>query len=178
MDFQKFPINESEIYPITSPVNIYMEGFQLLSQQLKRTETYRDAEVGSAQFTEFVFWRKNLIIWTCCTIESFVNLEGVSYMGEEFYKDTIERRNIVQKIRLIISIKKKELIKPDNKILKDVKSVFELRNQFVHPKTRSFNKDSYKSNNNIDTLIAQKPTKLKKLIQEVNGLISNRTDRV
>ncbi|MCD4831815.1 MAG: hypothetical protein K8R02_08460 [Anaerohalosphaeraceae bacterium] len=92
-------------------------------------------------------------------------------MGEEFYKNAVERQNIVQKIRLIVAVKNNELIEPDNEILKSVGLIFDLRNQFVHPKTRSINKNRDKSDKSFKTLINIKPAKLKELIQDVNGII-------
>jgi len=169
MSNQKFPIDD--VYPISSPINIYMRGFELLSQQLEHTQSYKDAELGTNHFEEFVFWRKNLVIWTCCTIESFVNLEGISWMGEEFYKKAVERQNIVQKIRLIVAIKNNELIEADNETLKSVRTIFDLRNQFVHPKTRSVNENRDKSDRSFETLININPAALKELVQDVNGII-------
>ncbi len=169
MSNQKFPIDE--VYPIVTSINIYMRGFELLSQQLEHTQSYKDAQVGSNHFEEFLFWRRNLVIWTCCTIESFVNLEGISWMGEEFYKNAVERQSIVQKIRLIVAVKNNELIEPDNETLKSVRSIFDLRNQFVHPKTRSVNKNGNKSDKSFETLINIKSAELKELVQDVNGII-------
>lgn len=169
MSNQKFPIDD--VYPIVTSINIYTRGFELLSKQLEHTQSYKDAEVGTDHFEEFLFWRKNLVIWTCCTIESFVNLEGVSWMGEEFYKDAIERQNIVQKIRLIVAVKCNELIEPDDKTLKSVRLIFDLRNQFSHPKTRSVNENKDKSDKSFKTLINIKPAELKKLIKDVNRII-------
>ena len=169
MSNRKFPIDD--VYPIVTPINIYMKGFELLSQQLDQTQSYKDAEVGTDHFEEFIFWRKNLVIWTCCTIESFVNLEGISWMGEEFYKNAVERQNIVQKIRLIVAIKYNESIEPDNETLKSVRSIFDLRNQFVHPKTHSVNENRDKSDKSFETLINIKPAELKELVQYVNGIM-------
>ena len=169
MSNRKFPIDD--VYPITSPINIYVKGFELLSQQLEHTQSYKNAEVGTDHFEEFVFWRKNLVIWTCCTIESVVNLEGTSWMGEEFYKKAVERQNIVQKIRLIVAVGNNELIEPDNETLKSVESIFGLRNQFVHPKTRSTNKNGGKSDKSFETLINIKPAELEELVQDVYDII-------
>jgi hypothetical protein len=165
MSNKKFPIND---YPLTTPFNIYTKGFDILAEKLKHTESYKSVEVGTDIFEEFLFWRKSFVIWTCCTIESFVNLEGVSWLGEEFYKSTVERQDIVQKIRLIVAVKCNKLIEPGNKVLKSVRRLFDLRNQFVHPKTRRIKE---KSDKNFEALRNIKPATFKSLIRKVNNLL-------
>ena len=100
----------------------------------------------------------------------------MSWMGEEFYKNAVERQSIVKKIRLIVAVGNNELIEPDNETLKSVESIFGLRNQFVHPKTRSVNKNGDKSNKSFETLINIKPAKLKELVQDVYGIIQIDSD--
>ena len=169
MSNQKFPIDD--VYPIVTSINIYIRGFDILTKQLELTKSYKDAKVGTDHFEEFLFWRKNLVIWTCSTIESFVNLEGVSWMGEEFYKNAVERQDIIQKIRLIVAIKYNELIKIEDEILKSVRFLFDLRNQFIHPKTHSIKGKKEKLDKNFEALINIKPAEIKTLIQKVNSLI-------
>lgn len=157
-------------YPIATPINTYIVGFDILSCHYSKTKLYKNEDTSSARFQEYLFWRKNFVIWTCCTIESFVNLEGVSWLGEEFYKNAIEMQNIVQKIRLIYAIKYNKILPPNRVTLKSVKELFDLRNQFVHPKTRKV-KDGNGGGQYFKKLVSLNPTKLKKLIVSVNSLI-------
>jgi hypothetical protein len=80
MNTKQLPIDEGDVYPITAPIPTYIKGFDLLSEQCSRTNDYRNDDPGSESFQEYLFWRKNTVIWACCMIESFVNLEGVSWM--------------------------------------------------------------------------------------------------
>jgi hypothetical protein len=167
--YKSFP--DKTAYPIVTPITIYWRGLDIISENLSRTKSYKNKKPGSDEFQEYMFWRKNLIIWTCSTIESFVNLEGVSWMGEQFYKDTIERQNIVQKIRLIYAIKYNKMLPSNKDMIKNVKEIFELRNQFVHPKTQKVKNES-KDNQMVKKLNKFNPTKLKKLVRSVNTLLN------
>ena len=169
MNSRSFPIDDS--YPMVTPLPVYQRGLEVLSEQWSQTESLKDEEPGSAKFLEYFFWRKNMVIWTCCTIESFVNLEGVSWMGEEFYKKAIERQRIANKIRLIYTIKYQELLKPDDSTLKEVESLFELRNQFVHPKTRGHSENGSKPNQDVDFLSEWNSRRLDTLVKSVGSLI-------
>ena len=150
MNNKSFP--DDGAYPILTPIVTYWRGLDIISEHWFRTNSYRDKEPNSDEFQEYIFWRKNLVIWACCTIESFVNMEGISWMGEEFYKYTVERQNIVQKIRLIYALKYNKILPRDENTIGDVREIFELRNKFVHPKTRSANKDGKENNLESDNL--------------------------
>ena len=110
MDTKDFPSDEDDVYPIATPINTYIMGYDLLSEQCSRTKIHTGDDRGSESFQECLFQRKNIVIWACCMIESFVNLEGLSWMGEEFYKSSIERQSIINKIRLIYAIKYSQLL--------------------------------------------------------------------
>ena len=171
------PIDEDDVYPITAPIPTYIKGFDLLSEQCLRTNDYRDNDPGSDNFQEFLFWRKNAIIWACCMIESFVNLEGVSWMGEEFYKNAIERQRIIDKISLVYTIKYSRLLDRSEQILKDIQYLFDLRNQFVHPKTRQCRDSEQNNDKYMEFLVNLNPEELKILVISVNSLIKDPDDR-
>jgi len=173
MAYKSFPNRTA--YPIVAPIITYWRGLDIISEHWLRTKSYKDRKPGSDEFQEYMFWRKNLVIWTCCTVESFVNMEGVSWMGEQFYKDTIERQSIVQKIRVIYAIKYNKALPYGKSLIKNVREVFELRNQFVHPKTRKAKNDS-KDNQMVKKLNRFTPTKLKNLVKSVNTLYYNDPD--
>ena len=175
MNTKDFPIDDA--YPIVTPINTYIKGFDLLSERCSYTEAYRGEDRGSEKFQEFLFWRKNMVVWACCTIESFVNLEGVSWMGEEFYKNSIERQRIVEKIRLVFAIKYSQLLERSDETLKQVQQLFDLRNQFVHPKTRQYDESSEYTGQDMDFLINLVPEKIKELVISVNAIIKDPDDR-
>jgi hypothetical protein len=178
MNTKKLPLNEEYVYPIIAfPIDTYIKGFDLLSEQCSRTNDYRNDDPSTESFQEYMFWRKNLVIWTCCMIEAFVNLEGVSWMGEEFYRSTIERQRIIDKIRLVYTIKYCQLLDRSENILQEIQYLFDLRNQFVHPKSRQ-QKDSKQDNNrDLEFLANLNPAELKELAISVNGLIKDPEDR-
>lgn len=177
MNTKQLPLDEDEVYPIATPINTYIAGFDLLSEQCSRTIDYKDNNRGSDTFQEFIFWRKNTVIWACCMIESFVNLEGVSWMGEEFYRSAIERQRIIDKICLVYTIKYSQLLDRSEEIIKNIQYLFELRNQFVHPKTHRHSDNAQSNNKDMDFLVNLNPDEIKELVISVNGLIKDPNDR-
>ena len=177
MNTKPLPIDEGDVYPITTPINTYIKGFDLLSEQCSRTKDYRNDDPGSERFTEYLFWRKNTVIWACCMIESFVNLEGVSWMGEEFYRNAIERQRIIDKIRLVYTIKYSQLLDRSEEILKNIQYLFDLRNQFVHPKTRQYSDSKQNNGKDMEFVVNLNPAELKELVISVNALIKDPDDR-
>jgi hypothetical protein len=170
MDSQPFP--KEDAYPLATPINFYKRGFDLIAEQWDKTEALEGSERGSPEFETYVAWRMNLIIWTACTIESFVNLEGVSWVGEEFYKDTIERQKITAKIRLIYGLKHCQCLDKDESLLKQIKDLFEVRNHYVHPKTRSA-EGTETASPAFKKLIGSKPKELWELLQLLNDLLQD-----
>ncbi len=174
MDSQPFPSQDA--YPLVTPINFYKRGFDLISEQWHQSEALNGSEPGSAAFETYVVWRMNLVIWTCCTIESCVNLEGVSWTGEEFYKDTVERQKVNAKIRLLYALKHNKCLPPDEPILKEVKALFEVRNHYVHPKSYTEKENPKNRDSNFDKLITYKPDELWNLVQRLSGLLRDPED--
>ncbi len=168
MDPTPFPSRDA--YPLWTPINLYQRGFDLISEQWRKTENLRNEPPGSAEFETYIVWRMNLVIWTCSTIESCVNLEGVSWTGEEFYRNTVERQSIVRKIRLIYALKYGKCLPPDEDILKRVRALFDVRNHYVHPKTHRAKERDQNEDQNFSRLLAYKPEDLWGLVQRLNGL--------
>jgi hypothetical protein len=79
------------------------------------------------------------MLFSCMTVEAFVNLYGVLRMGDEFYKRNIERSGISQKLEVIIAIGKQELLSKNEEIALVARRMFDKRNQLVHPKTVEVN---------------------------------------
>ncbi len=175
MNTKPFPIDDA--YPIVTPIDTYLRGLELFSGQCSRTQSYRNKDPGSNEFQEYLVWRQSMVIWACCTIEAVVNLEGVSWVGEEFYKKAIERQRIVDKIRLIYAIKYQRLLESDNETLKEVQTLFDSRNQFVHPKTREYSENEDEPSEDFKFLTDLDYAKLKKTVKSVYGIIKDPDDR-
>jgi hypothetical protein len=168
---------DADAYPVCTPINFYKRGFDLVSEKWRETESLKDANPGSADYDTYVAWRIDLVIWTCSAIESCVNLEGVTWMGEDLYKDNIERSRIDQRLRLMYAFKHQAKLVKDNEIVKKTRALFDVRNAYVHPKTRCVKEnDEEKSRSgpsNFDRPIAYTPESLWEIVQEVNGLLSD-----
>ncbi len=78
----------------------------------------------------------NVILTSCLDIESFLNYYGVIRLGEEFYKTTIERLGITEKIKLIGVICFDLKLDSQTELLKTIRLLFDKRNSIVHPKTK------------------------------------------
>lgn len=78
-------------------------------------------------------------LFACIAIEGFINHYGTLRLGEDLYGATIERLNIVEKIKAIILLfHNKDLPKKEPFLLK-TRSLFEFRNRLVHSKTKKVN---------------------------------------
>ena len=77
-----------------------------------------------------------LEILACTSIESLINTAGIHAMTEKFYKKTIERNDIVSKIRLLIFSISNTEIEENNLILRNIRALFDRRNSLVHPKSK------------------------------------------
>lgn len=75
-------------------------------------------------------------LFSCMAVEAFLNLYGVKRLGQDFYKQNIERVGITEKLEILIAIGQQELLAGGNKLTKLVRSMFDRRNQLVHPKTK------------------------------------------
>jgi hypothetical protein len=164
-----FPCEDA--YPLWTPINLYQHGYDMISEQWHDTETLKESERGSPDFETYVVVRMNMVIWICSTIEACVNLEGVSWTGDEFYTKTVERQRIAPKIRLIYALKHGRCLPKDYPVLKKVQSLFDVRNHYVHPKTRTVKENQNNNDPNLQKLIAYKPEELWNLVQRLNGLL-------
>jgi len=161
-------------FPIASPTIIYWRGIDHLAPQWEQTKML-GAEGGTIEeLHEYLFWRKTLVIWTCCAIEAFVNEEGVSWLGDSFYKKNLERLGICEKIAVLYALKYAKRLQEDHAVLKDVKKVFDFRNQLVHPKARSFKKNPDPSDSLRSHLDSVEPDLCRKLFRAVATLFKER----
>ncbi len=82
---------------------------------------------------------QSTLLYCCMAVEAYLNYYGVRKFGEKFYKRTLERSGITEKLSNIILAVSGECIEPDDEIYREVKELFESRNRLVHPKTREIN---------------------------------------
>lgn len=106
-------------------------------------------------------------LFSCITIEGFVNYYGVRKFGESFYKEHIERLDIFKKIAIVTAINNKKLILNSSEILKRAKFLFDTRNMLVHPKTKEFNLKEIKETKNFVDVYADS----KKCIENMEYII-------
>jgi hypothetical protein len=121
-------------YSLAMPSFTYWDTFGLLEQEWAWKERYRTEPPGSKQFAEYLFWRKVSVIWVCATIEGFINEEGAAWAGPDWFKQNVERSRVEEKINILYALKYRQLLPDDLPQLKDLKKLFDLRNQLVHPK--------------------------------------------
>lgn len=121
---------------LLSPSIPYWWGMDILESHWERTKPYAEDDPGSSTFQEYLFWRRVSVIWTCSTIEAFVNDEGVAWLGSDFYKDSIERLRIIQKIDVLYALKYRARLPRKLPELQQVQKLFDLRNSIIHPKTQ------------------------------------------
>ena len=119
--------------PLVSSLILYWRGIDFLESQWKRTERFLDSDPDIDAVHEFYFWRRNLIVWTCSTIEAFVNEEGISWLGDEFYRGNIERLDITKKIAVLYALKYHKRLSRTHAVLNEVQKLFEFRNSLIHP---------------------------------------------
>lgn len=77
-----------------------------------------------------------IVLFSCMAIEGFLNYYGVRRLGENFYKRNIERLGITEKLQLILLSCTGYLSKKDDKIIKTIRVIFDLRNSLIHPKSK------------------------------------------
>ncbi len=138
------PIPAEWGHPIATPTVVYWRGIDHLEAQWERTRSLDTSgrDIGALQ--EYLFWRMNLIVWACCAIESYVNEEGVAWLGEDFFKENLERLGICEKIAVLYALKYRKRLEQSDENLRETRGLFGLRNRLVHPKTKQVKKGDKK----------------------------------
>lgn len=75
--------------------------------------------------------------YACLTIEGFLNFYGVKRLGEQYYKKKILKKPLIEKLTCLFDILFKK--SPDSAFSERIHSIFQLRNDLVHPKTQEVN---------------------------------------
>lgn len=80
-------------------------------------------------------------LYACMALEGFLNLYGVRRLGEGFYQRNIERLGITEKLAVIGVCCNQWYVDNSSQVVKDFRSLFDIRNGFVHPKTKVYRGD-------------------------------------
>jgi len=75
-------------------------------------------------------------IFSCMAVEAFLNYYGVKRLGEDYYKRSLERLGISQKLETLIAICVQELIDDKSEIAITTRRMFDRRNKLAHPKSK------------------------------------------
>lgn len=86
-----------------------------------------------------------VLLFSCMTIEAFLNFYGVRRLGEAYYKKFVERLGVTQKLAYLFSIGRDEVLKTDEEVIRLCQQLFDKRNALVHPKSRELIKGSVNS---------------------------------
>ena len=121
---------------LVGPSVPYWFGMNTLESHWERTKSFAEDTPSSSTFQEYLFWRRVSVIWTCSTIEAFVNEEGVAWLGNDFYKDNIERLRVIQKIYALYALKYRARLPRKLPELQQIQKLFDMRNSIIHPKAK------------------------------------------
>jgi hypothetical protein len=115
-------------------------------------EEYRDDEdlgdilCGDEQLRDvheqFELKLEQIIILSCMSLEGFVNYYGIRTLGNKFYQRNIERLGITEKIPVVLACSTGKLCLPEHELIKNARTLFDKRNQLVHPKSRKVDPDN------------------------------------
>lgn len=83
-------------------------------------------------------------LYSCMTIEGFTNYYGTKRLGEDLFKPILERVGITEKLSLIYLVCFEKRILPSDKLVKDIRKIFDQRNSLVHPKTKEVTSQNFK----------------------------------
>ena len=96
------------------------------------------------RYLEIAIYSNLFVILGCAMIELWVNSFGIHLLDEEYYHKNIERMGIVEKIRILFAIHKREMIDDNNENIKNIRKLFDRRNSLVHPKAKRFKEERIK----------------------------------
>lgn len=78
------------------------------------------------------------ILFAALEVEATLNFQGVVRLGEDYYKQNLERSSAEKKIAGIVAATTQHLVENHDEVCKVVRRVFEERNKAAHPKTKSY----------------------------------------
>lgn len=153
---------------ISTPTESYWIGLNIIEREMNADSP--DNLESCDPFGEYVFWCKLSVIWVCCTIESFINEEGVSWTGERFFMDNVEKSRPEQKIQIVYALKYGHVLNSKSDILRQIRDLFDMRNQLMHPKTREVKESRAQGIDLFTKLINTKPKQLRQLFLSLTRL--------
>lgn len=148
----------------------YWCALDILEVHWMRSQSFAEHAPESNTFQEFICWRRLSVIWACSTIEAFINTEGTVWLGEDFYKDNLERLTTRQKIYTLYAFKYHARLPRKLERLGHVDRLFQLRNSLVHPKTREVRKEVTRQDSDTYELYTMEFEHLRKVIRTVTNL--------
>jgi hypothetical protein len=150
MLFDSVMAGEAFSYLEKSFIKIY-EDFILEREQIKKIW---EEDNNWEKYVEISIYNNLFIILGCAMIELWVNSFGIHLLNEDYYHKNIEKISIIEKIRILFAIHKREEINDDNECIKNIRKLFEWRNRLVHPKAKKLIKrrikDSVFDPNKVD----------------------------
>lgn len=167
MDTTRIPATWNSI---ETPTILYWRGLDILEREWERTQLLGSKPDDIYALHEYLFWRQNAVVWACCAIESFVNEEGVAWLGERFYKKNVERLRVLQKVEVLYALKYRRRLDPGAETLARISDLFDLRNRFVHPKTHEVADRKARSDDTRERLEKMTPADLRKALRSVTSL--------
>ncbi len=77
----------------------------------------------------------SLKLFSCLTIEGFVNYYGTKRLGKKYYESSYERQPIIKKLSKIMEVCQNIDISQNIDLVSELKYIFDERNNLVHPKS-------------------------------------------
>ena len=111
--------------------DIQNQNKNLLPQDLSMVLYNETYNIIQECYREFV----SLKLFSCLTIEAFVNYYGTKRLGKEYYESSYERKPIIKKLSKIMEVCQKIDISQNFDLVSELKYIFDERNGLVHPKS-------------------------------------------
>jgi len=112
----------------------------LVRKRMKRLEaarrngrTYR---FPSMLMEEYRFYSSAAVVYSAMAVEGFLNYYGVKRLGEDFYRNNLERLSSDRKLAGVLAICTHQLLPQTAELVGTIRRLAERRNALVHPKAR------------------------------------------
>ena len=84
----------------------------------------------------------SLKLFSCLTIEAFVNYYGTRRLGKEYYESNYERQPIIKKLSKVMDVCQSIDVSQHVDLVSKLQYLFDERNDLVHPKSTDVGLDS------------------------------------
>jgi len=85
---------------------------------------------------EYRFYRSAAVVYAAMAVEGFLNYYGVKRLGEEFYRENLERLSPHRKLAALIATCTGQLLPNQAELVAIVRRLARQRNALVHPKAK------------------------------------------